>query len=413
MALRVVAARALTVVAVLALASPPADADQMGARSSVTRPATDDEAASKEPRLFPIYTPAPAILSGAWFASTTPASGLSALSCLAALLSCAFSIILWRRVDGGQEAAKASMYAAGKLFDSSARRFARSQDEAGSAVEAAASAASQAGQAAARLAAAVRDAEARLAASLGEGEARLHAAAGLLARYDSASSGLPALLAEALDRISAGAVPAIEDATATLRSGAETISARLMSELRTLPDLIADAVTAADARGAAALQEAGQQLQSRANLICLAAEALPVAGNALDGAAASLAEAEARHAAMIARVEGLAGVLPTIATSLASTAAGQRQLLTQGRLGVDTGIQELRHAASCLSANVDEATTLLRRIGEATTTLPARHAAAAPLAAMHPALRPRDLSAAGRVDASVRRRSSEDTVHPG
>ena len=413
MALRVVVARALPVIALLAWASvPAAHGEPGGVRTATTRSAPDEEAASKEPRLYPIYTPAPAVLSAAWFASVTPASGLSALSCLAALLSCAFSITLWRRVDSGQEAAKASMYAAGKLFDVSARRFAHSQDEAGSAVEAAASAAGQAGQAAARLAAAVRDTEARLSASLGEGETRLHAAAGLLARYDSASAGLPALVAEALDRISAGAVPAIEDATATLRGCAETISARLMSALRTLPDLMADAAAAADARGASALQDAGRQLQNRADAISAAAEALPAAGEAFDAAAASLAEAQARHAAMIARVEALAGVLPSIATSLASTAAGQRQLLAHGRLGVDTGIQELRHAASRMSASVDEAAVLLRRSGEVAPVASPRHAAA-PVAAMHPALRPHDFNATGRVDTPVRRQASEDAVQDG
>jgi hypothetical protein len=329
------------------------------------------------------------------------------------MLSCAFSFILWRRVDSGQEAAKASMYAAGKLFDSSARRFAHSQDEAGSAVEAAASAAGQAGQAGARLAAAVRDTEARLSASLGEGEARLHAAAGLLARYDSASAHLPALLAEALDRTAAGAVPAIEDATATLRSCAEATSARLLSELRILPDLMAEAVASADARGALALQDARRQLEAQADMICLAAGTLPTAaGEALDGATASMAEAETRHAAMMLRVEALAGVLPSIATSLASTAAGQRQLLTQGRLGVDSGIQELRYAASCMAASVEKAAALLHKIGEAVAT-PALRPTGAPLAALHPALRPRDLSATGRVDAPVRRHSSEDAVQPG
>ena len=488
------AARALPILAAwLALTGVPAHADQTPTRPAAVHLAPDDDTVSKEPRIFPVYTPAPAPLSAAWFATTTPAAGLSALSCLAALLSCAFSFILWRRVDSGQEAAKASMYAAGKLFDSAARRFSHSQDEAGSAVETATSAAGQAGQAAARLAAAVRDTEARLSASLGEGEARLHAAAGLLARYDGAVSGLPALLAGSLDGIGASAVPAIEDATAALRHSAETTSARLMSELRTLPDLMAEAVAAADARGAAGLrdaakdlQDAAQGMQSRAALITRAADILPDAGDAFNKAIAGLAEVQARHDALITRagdllpgaadaltkataalgevqarhdalitraadilpsagdafnkataalaevqsrhdalmtraadilpgagdaiiettaalaavqarhdvligrMEALAGVLPSIATSLASTAAGQRQLLSQGRLGVDGGVQELRHAASVMSASVDEAATLLRKIGEAAAAAPAR-LADAPMAAMHPALRPRDL----------------------
>ena len=280
-----------------------------------------------------------------------PGVPLTALACLASLISCAVSAALWMRVEASQQAAQAALQAAGKLLDSAARRFAHHQDEAGGAMQEATAAAGQAGQAASRLATASRETEARLSACVAEAQARLQA---LAQHQEDAASELGVRIARVVETISAAGAPAIEDAIAALRQNAQDASARLIAQLHTLPELLARALMVADARGVGAMTAATRNLEARA-------DAVARDGPTLMDAAEALVGAQDRQQAMTARVEALAGVLPAIAISLASTAAAQRQLVSQASTAMDASAQRL---AKATTANLDETASFMRQLAQ-------------------------------------------------
>jgi hypothetical protein len=295
------------------------------------------------------------------------------LACLAALIAAAAAVLAGRRVSSGHEAAHAAMLAAGKLFEAAARRFTRAQDEASNAAELAAGAAGQAGKAASRLAGASQEAESRLRACIDDAEARLHGAGTLARQFDHAAAGLPALLADAVAKIGARVVPIIEDASASLREGADGVRAQLAAEARALPALLADAILGAAAIGMPAMDAAIEKLTARAEAVALAGELLPAATQSVQQAVTALNLANACQSAGLLKVEGLAALLPEVSASFRGTEAQMRALVEQGATLLHGGRDELARA----TVQITQATAA----GHDTAVQIAAFAAALPAAA--------------------------------
>ncbi len=292
-------------------------------------------------------TPSPAL---PWWRGTggslAPVALLAGLSCVAGVVAVGLQMLVGRRLLAAGATAQAAMQAAGKLFESAARRFMQAQDEAGAINDSTLASASQAGQAASRLTGAARDTEARLRASLDDvegglrmtidraesrlrdtldvtarrwgatleeaetrlracldqAEARLHGADVLAHDLKTAAEELPALLEQAAQSVQSAAgagLSAIEEASGALRDNTQAVTAQLAAEASALPTLIADAILAVAARGLPAIEAATADLTSRAQDVSVAAAAI-VAVNA------GLAATQARAGAAATRLESLA-----------------------------------------------------------------------------------------------------------
>ncbi len=348
--------------------------------------------------------PRPPMAAGAplpalpWWRGTdrglTPLALLTGVSCMACGLAIGLQMLVGRRLLAGGTTAQAAMQAAGKLFESAARRFMQAQDEAGVINDTTLASATQAGQAAARLTGAARDTEARLRVSLDDAdggmrmtidraesrlrdtldvtarrlgatleeaetrlqacldqaEARLQGADLLVHDLKTAAEELPAVLEQAVRSAAGAGLAAIEEASGAMRDNTQAVTAQLAAEASALPQLIADAILAVAARGLPAIEAATADLTSRA-------QDVSVAAGAIVEAHASLAVTQARADTAAARLERLAE------NTAADTSL--RDLLNDHARNGSAQTAEVARIAAAALANTDRATLCLDSLQDA------------------------------------------------